>query len=234
MTNVDGEHLSEIATQWTLLARAHRHDGDEREAAFAELLPRYCRAIAQYLRRLVGDTGAMDLSQEFALRFLRGEFRHADPSRGRFRDYVKASAIYMAMAYRKKVAKHAHDRLTPVDPPAPAADDDAAFRQLWRSDVLSRTWVALEQASQSKGDLRSAVLNAKADRPEASSEQIADALSASTGQKISVDNVRQLMHRAREKFAELLRAEVAATLPGSDAAEVDQELAELGLLKYCR
>lgn len=235
MSNKDGERLSEIATQWTLLVRAHRDEGDERHVAFAELLPRYCRAIEQYLRRLVGDAAAMDLSQEFAVRFLRGEFRHADPRQGRFRDYVKSSAIYMAMAYRKTAAKNAHRGPMPTEPAVqPADDDDTAFRQLWRGELLSRTWSALEQVSQAKGDLRSTVLNAKADRPETTSEQIAAQLSVALGQNISPANVRQVMHRAREKFAELLRAEVAATLPGSDAAEVDQELADLGLLKYFR
>ncbi len=235
MTESDAERLSQIATSWTLLVRAHHDKGDERHAAFAELLPRYCRAIERYLRRLVGDVAAKDLSQEFAVRFLRGEFRHADPRRGRFRDYVKASIIYQARAYRKVVA--ANVRIGPVPdniPSPPVDDDDDAFRDLWRNELLSRTWAALEQASKTNGDLRFAVLNAKADQPEATSEQIAKRLSPSSPVKLTAVNVRQLMHRARQAFSELLRAEVSTTLPGSTPAEVDDELAELALLKYFR
>jgi DNA-directed RNA polymerase specialized sigma24 family protein len=235
MTGNDAERLSQIATNWTLLVRAHHHEGDERHAAFAELLPRYCRAIERYLRRLVGDIDALDLSQEFALRFLRGEFRNADPKRGRFRDYVKASIIYLAKSHQKKSSANVYIGPAPADVPAPSdSDDDAAFRDFWRQELLSRAWSALEQSSKDKGDLKFAILTARADQPDATTEQLAASLSTKLQREISVVNVRQVMHRAREKFAELLRAEVAATLSNVDASAVDEELAELGLLKYFR
>ena len=46
--------------------------------------------------------------------------------------------------------------------------------------------------------------------------------------------VRQVLHRAREKFVELLRAEVAHSLESATPEEVDEELRELDLLDYCR
>jgi hypothetical protein len=45
---------------------------------------------------------------------------------------------------------------------------------------------------------------------------------------------RQTLHRARQKFADLLRAEVATSIGSAQAADVDDELAFLGLLAYCR
>ncbi|MBV8265921.1 MAG: hypothetical protein JO252_06210, partial [Planctomycetaceae bacterium] len=42
---------------------------------------------------------------------------------------------------------------------------------------------------------------------------------------------RQALHRARERFADLLIDQVANTLGDSD---VEQELIDLGLIDYCR
>lgn len=235
MANADVERLSQIATRWTLLVRAHRDECDQRHAIFAELLPRYCRAIESYLRRLVGDDAAEDLSQEFALRFLRGEFRQADPNRGRFRDYVKSSIIYLAMAHRRKRAANVHIGPIPHDDLVSLnADDDNGFQELWRTELLNRAWSELEQYSTKTGDFKFAVLQARAKNPDATSLQLAELLSSSTGEAFSAANVRQVIHRARVKFAELLRAEVAATLPNADASQIDDELADLGLLKYFR
>ncbi len=58
---------------------------------------RYGGAVQRYLLASVRDPdAASDLAQEFALRFLRGDFHRADPGRGRFRDFVKR-AIYHLM-----------------------------------------------------------------------------------------------------------------------------------------
>ena len=62
----------------------------------------------------------------------------------------------------------------------------------------------------------------------------AEELSRSLGRPVTDAAFRQMLHRAREKFADLLLAEVAFSL-GTDAGDaVGQELAELGLLVYCR
>jgi hypothetical protein len=42
------------------------------------------------------------------------------------------------------------------------------------------------------------------------------------------------LHRAREKFAELLIDAVAQSVEPATAEQVEQELGELGLLVYCR
>src|SRR5207302_10705945 len=88
MADSDNPHISQLQTRWTLLARAQPGEAHAREAA-AELLPRYCAAIYTYVLGALGDeTAADEECQDFALRFIRGDFRHARPERGRFRDYV--------------------------------------------------------------------------------------------------------------------------------------------------
>jgi RNA polymerase sigma-70 factor (ECF subfamily) len=47
-------------------------------------------ARTRYLLKVTADRDLTDdLTQEFALRVLRGDFRAADPSRRRFRDFFK-------------------------------------------------------------------------------------------------------------------------------------------------
>jgi hypothetical protein len=42
------------------------------------------------------------------------------------------------------------------------------------------------------------------------------------------------LHRARERFAELLLDETRLSLEGGGRQELEEELAELNLLKYCQ
>src|SRR4051812_12204671 len=115
----DEQHISQIATRWSLMTQAHRGADPDRHAAQGELLARYCASAYRYLRALVRDeAGAEELCQEFALRFLRGDFRHADPQRGRFRDYLKAALCHLAGEHlRRELARLA---------PLPAGGDWAA------------------------------------------------------------------------------------------------------------
>jgi hypothetical protein len=100
--------------------------------------------------------------------------------------------------------------------------------------LLNRTWSALERDSAGRGQLLYEALRLKADDPARGAATVAELLAARHGKPVTADAARQMLHRAREKFAAFLRAEVAATLPPGDAAAVDEELAELGLLVYCK
>lgn len=239
MTDADDPRLSRLTTRWTLLAQAHAADPAAATAARQEFLPRYCAPVYRYLFGIVGDADrAEELAQEFALRFVRGDFWHARPDRGRFRDYLKAALRHLIVEWDRHRPAPA-DTLLPdsrllLRIPARPTDDDAEFREAWRKDLLNRTWAALEQDSAERGQLLYAALRLKADDPARTSAAVAGLLSEQNGRPLSADAARQLLHRAREKFAALLRAEVAATLPAGDPAAVDDELAELGLLVYCR
>src|SRR3954447_22073371 len=108
----DETRLSQIATHWSLLLQAHGPDDSARHAALAELLPRYCTAVYRYLRSLVrDDAAAEELCQEFALRFIRGDFRRVDPRRGRFRDYLQAVLVHLA----GESARRGQTRTAPAD-----------------------------------------------------------------------------------------------------------------------
>lgn len=228
----DDVRLSQLKTQWTLLAQSHDADPATARAARDEFLPLYCAPVYRYLVSIVGDADrAADLAQEFALRFVRGNFRHARPGRGRFRDYLKTALRHLVGEWHRRNARA--DTL-PLDDETltAAADDDAAFAAEWRREMLDRAWARLKAESAAKGQLYFEALRLKADEPSRSSADVAALLTERHGRPVSADGARQTLRRARQRFAELLRAEVAATLPDDDPAAVDGELAELGLLVY--
>jgi DNA-directed RNA polymerase specialized sigma24 family protein len=89
--------LASISTQWTKLFRAHQDQGDAATAAQRELLLRYYGAVYRYLLGTLRDPAAAEeLTQEFAVRFLRGDFHRADPQQGCFRDFVRTALRHLA------------------------------------------------------------------------------------------------------------------------------------------
>jgi RNA polymerase sigma-70 factor (ECF subfamily) len=233
------EHLSRISTNWTDLRQAHQGSEDAAARARQLLMERYCGAVYRYLLRAVRDPHvAEDLTQEFALRFIRGLFRQADPARGRFRDYVKTSLFHLVDDYRRREARGLHavplENNEPADPESPAQDAERAFLDSWRAELLSRTWHALAADRDKPGQPLYAVLRLRVEHPDLTSAQMADQLTCDLGRPFTAAGVRQLLHRARERFAEHLIRETTLSLGSQPADQVEQELADLNLLKYCR
>jgi RNA polymerase sigma-70 factor (ECF subfamily) len=54
------------------------------------------------------------------------------------------------------------------------------------------------------------------------------------GKTLTEENLRQLLHRARKRYAELLVDEVARSLDTAETDKVAEELIELQLMSYCR
>jgi len=229
--SADDPQLRDLSTRWTLLVRALAGERD----AQAELLPRYCAAVHRHLLTQVRDESAVEeICQEFAYRFIRGDFRHARPERGRFRDYVAVALHHLVGEYRRRKAKVEKQATFDSRSLAAAAEADpaAAFRDQWKRELLNRTWAALRQECDGEPPTLYDVLRSKADAPEMPSARLADELTKAVGRTISTVNARQLLHRSRQRFAELLRVEVAVSIAMNDQSEVDAELAELGLLVY--
>src|SRR5262249_7703443 len=124
--------LSQIDTSWSLIALAHQNDGDATTSARCELMVRYAGAVQRFLLRATrAPDPAAELGQEFALRFLRGDFSHADPQRGRFRSYVKSALHNLLMDFHRR-RKHQPRPLTEearevVDPSQQEFDLDRPF-----------------------------------------------------------------------------------------------------------
>lgn len=236
--------LSRIETMWSVVFRAHE-DSDERSGdAQALLLQRYEDAIRRYLQGAVRDSDLADeLFQEFALRFVKGDFRSADPSRGKFRSFVKTILFRMVADHfrKKKRTKEIAlgDRSTaaePVDHSAEQPDkkSEEMFLINWREEVLNQTWNALEQYEANGGGPYFTVLTIRVENPSLDSKTLAETLSQRLGKETSPGSARVLVHRSRDKFAQCLIELVANSLaePSDDA--IEQELIDLRLIDYCR
>lgn len=233
------ERLSSIKTSWSKLFQAHQGESDAATSARQQLLLRYYKAVYRYLLGAVCDPAAAEeLTQEFAVRFLRGDFRRADPRQGRFRDFLRTALRHLAMDHWQNKEK----ALPPLPPdgagPAPAGrppdDLDREFLDHWREELLARTWEALAQAQEEAGQPYHTVLRCKTRHPEWRSAQLAELVGAEAGRAYTEVGVRQLLRRARVRFAQLLVEEVARSLETSDPARLEQELIDLSLLDYCR
>jgi RNA polymerase sigma-70 factor (ECF subfamily) len=231
------ERLSRVETHWTLLFRAGA--GPDRDAA-AQLLLRYYAAAYRYLLSMVRDPAAAEeLTQEFAVRFLRGDFRRADPGRGRFRDFLKTALRHLVIDHWRRRGREQAPLPPDAVPEVAAAPAelealDQQFLQRWREELLAQAWGALRAVQEETGQPFHTVLRWKAEVQGLSAAELAGRLGAAQGRAYSEVAARKLLQRARRRFAELLVEEVAHSLPGCTPAELEQELIDLDLLSYCR
>lgn len=233
------QHLSQIQTSWTLVQQAHASPPQDVQFAQQKLLERYGGAVRRYLLGALRDEdAAAEVFQEFALRLLHGDMRGADPERGRFRQFVKGVLFHLVADHHRKRQRQPHP-LHP-DHPEPAveepslADQDREFLTSWRDDLLARAWLALEQHEKETGKPLYTVLRFRVDHADLPSPRLAEALGARLGKTFTAAGVRQTLHRARERFADLVVDEVVQSLDSPNAERLQQELIDLGLLEYCR
>jgi RNA polymerase sigma-70 factor (ECF subfamily) len=233
------QRLSQIQTLWTVVGRAHGSESTEVVATAQEqLLARYGKVVHRYLLGALRDAEAADeLSQDFALRFVRGDLRGADPTRGRFRDFLKGVLYHLIGDYHRREQRKPLP-LPPEHEPAAADEEphasDEVFLASWRNELLNRAWASLLELEQKTGTPFHSVLRCRAAQPELRSEQMADQLSEQLGKQVNAAWVRQTLHRARDRFAEALLDEVVQTLRDPTIHELEQELIDVGLIEYCR
>ncbi len=229
--------LNEIATVWSEIFAAHADDTQQSLRGQAAVLERYMGAVLGYLTDAVRDRHlAEDLAQDFAYRFLKGDFRSADPASGKFRGFLKTvlrNQVIDHFRKKKLVPVAIEEHLIPDNRADEAEELDSMFRENWRKEVLRQTWMKLNELGTESGKRFFIVLQTRTQFPDFSSGELAKVLSERLGTQVNSDWVRQNLKRARDRFTALLRSEIALTLDGSDIGEVDQELVELDLKKYC-
>ncbi len=235
----ENHHLSTISTVWSLVSQAHEGAPGGIANAQQQLIDRYGGAVRRYLLGVLRDPDAADeLFQEFALRFVRGDLRGADPTRGRFRDFLKGVLYHLVIDYYRR--RRSQPQPLPAEgwqlplPDPDTIDYDKQALESWRDELMARSWAALSEHEQVTGQPLYAVLRCRAEHPELRSPQLAAHLAAQLGRPFTPTGLRQTLHRARKRFADLLLAEVAQSLRNPTPAEIEQELIDLGLREYCR
>jgi DNA-directed RNA polymerase specialized sigma24 family protein len=228
-------------TRWTQVRRA-KADSPEGRQALAELCSAYYDPVAAFLRCELRDAeAARDLAHDFfAIVLAGGTFIHAERERGRFRSYLLGAVKHFLLNHREAARRLKRgggiERISLNDtdagvarslPDAGVLSPDTAFDREWALTVVARTLEALrvESVAEGHGDFFEQAkpwLTGDA----AHGEQAA--LAASCG--MNANSLKVAVHRLKQRFRQLLKAEVAGTLedPGLVEAEMRALFAALG------
>lgn len=208
-------------TRWSQIVAAAGHD----RAALAWLCERYWEPLRAHLRRRgVGDHAAEDMTQDFFAGMLDGSLiQRADPARGRFRTFLLA-CLEHHLAHtreRERALKRGGGTTVEVlsDPPAPDTDPIRGFDRAWAETLLER----VRDRLRAEGDVRTKRLEVFLTTNGDSAAY--GAVGAELG--LSEGAVRVTVHRLRNRFRELLRAEVAETLADPTPTGIDAEINDL-------
>jgi RNA polymerase sigma factor (sigma-70 family) len=230
--------LSQLTTEWSLVVQSHLGSPEQIAAAQVELMDRYAGAVHRYLLSATHDPdAAAELAQEFALRFVRGDFHRADPTRGRFRDFVKRALRNLIIDdQRRRVIRPrpmGDDLPEPTDPAEDSSEFERRFVATWRSELMARAWAALARLQEQSGQPYHTVLRLRVDHPEMHSPEMAEALSKRLGRPIAAGGLRMALQRSRQRFVEFLLEDVTASLGAPTQHQLEEELIDLGLFEYC-
>lgn len=232
------DRLDGIETRWSLIRQAHAAGAGATVAQARRILVmRYAPAIRRYMAGILKNPDLTDeLAQDAIVRFLQGDFAGADPNRGRFRDLLKTALRNMIRNHWERENRRRH---SPIEFDRLADDSEktleAQWLAAWQGNVLDHAWAALKDFERDHpASPAYTLLQWRAEHPEESSEQLADRLTVKLGTPVRPDAARQMLRRARLRFAELLIREIAVGLDEATPAHIEEELASLGLLDHVR
>jgi RNA polymerase sigma-70 factor (ECF subfamily) len=226
-----------VTTHWSVVMAAGAADTTRARDALARLCQTYWHPLYAYVRRLgYSPYDAQDLTQEFFARLLaKNVLAGADESRGRFRSFLlTALKHFLANEWDKARAQKRGGGAVPIsiDPasaetgcsfePADPTTADKIFERRWAMTLLDCVLRRLRQEYVASGR-ETLFEQLKPTLTEASRAvryaDIAARLGSSEGA------VKVAVHRLRQRYRELLRAEIAETV--ATPAEVEDELRSL-------
>lgn len=222
------------STQWSVVLSS-REDSNARRGALETLLPLYWKPVYFFLRRKgLSVESAEDATQGFFLQLIeRDVLPRADPARGRFRSYLLACLDhYLINQHEREAAQKrgGNTRIVPLDTgiaerelPAVPDDPGRAFDREWASGILDRAVARLTREYAEGRRKGPADVFLRFFRLE-DAPSYADSAAACG---LTVVQFKAALHRARERFRELLREEVAATVDGDAEAEMRTLMAVL-------
>jgi RNA polymerase sigma-70 factor (ECF subfamily) len=224
-------------TQWSLVIAANPGEASRSRARRA--LEKLCKAYWYPLYAFVRYRGyssdeAQDLTQAFFARIIETHgLASADPARGRFRSYLLgAMKHFLANEWHRGRTKKRGGDVTFLDldalapearyalEPACSTDPDAAFDREWAQQTTARAMEKLraESEARGKGELFEGLKGSLTGEESARSETAARLGMTEGAVKVAV-------HRLRQRYRELLRAEIEETV--THPSDVDLEMRHL-------
>lgn len=224
-------------TRWTVVVGAGASAGGDR-GHLAELCRAYWYPIYAFIRRKGHDPDrALDLTQSYFARLIeRGAIAAADPARGRFRSFLRADCgFFLADEGDRARALKRGGGLTPLSidardaegrylvEPLDDATPDRLFDRVWAVALLVR---AFDRLAEEHRDPARALLfdRLKGLLDGGPSPPLAE-VAAEFG--LTVAAVESASRRLRKRFAQAVRAEIAATLDDPTPARVVDEVRSL-------
>ena len=222
-----------VTTHWSVVLAAGHGDTTRAADSLAHLCQTYWYPLYAYARRRgCSPPDAQDLTQEFFARLLAGNWvAQADQHRGRFRSFLlSAMKHFMANEWNKAQAQkrgggqpilslnddsaeHRY-RLEPVETATP----ESLFERGWALTLLEGVLARLEEEYRREG--RQALIEAM--RPALTTDRGAIDYAA-MAHKLGMTETaaRVAVHRLRQRYRQLIRAEVAGTVASPDEVEVE-------------
>lgn len=226
-----------VTTRWSLVVQAGAVDSPDTREALANLCRGYWYPLYAYVRRRgQSPEDAKDLTQEFFARLLaRNWIANADRNKGRFRSFLLGAmnhflsdewdkaraqkrgggAVTLPLEFDTAETRFSHE-------PADHSTPEQNFERRWALTLLENVLVRLRTEFEREGQadlfaqLSPTLIGERTAQPYA---QLARQLGASEG------TVKAAVHRLRQRYRNLLRAEIAATV--ASPGEVDEELRHL-------
>jgi RNA polymerase sigma-70 factor (ECF subfamily) len=224
-------------TSWTQVLAAREGASTESRQALEGLCHVYWYPLYAFVRRQGHDAeDARDLTQAYFAELLdKGYLEDYDPERGRFRVFLAASMRHFLSKEREKARAwkrggradvisldsqevEGRYRLEPQDRLTP----EQIYERRWALTVLERTLGRLgrEQEDADRGrEFRVLEGYLTGEKSRTSYREVAAELGTTEGA------VKMSIHRLRQRFGQLLRAEIAETV--SSPTEVDDEVKHL-------
>lgn len=224
-------------THWSLVISVGNANSDSSRSALEWLCRAYWMPLYAYVRRRVTDVhDAQDLTQAFFERLLEKDYlADADPSRGRFRAFLLTSfKHFLANEWDKRNAKKRGGGLHVLSLDFSAGDAwhaslstsqldaERIFERQWANTVLTRVMRHLEREQERAGNAEkfAALKGFIGGRSEGT-----NIAGTASGLAITESAARMAVSRLRDRYRELLRAEIAETVASSQ--EIDEEISHL-------
>ena len=218
-------------TRWTLLAQATLNGDEAGRESLARMCEGYRRPVVMFLAShgySVHQTE--DLTQEFFLRWLKSRaWKRADRLRGKFRNFMLGAVRHLLahVAERQSALKRGggsadvslDDEDFDVELPAPDRIAVHAFDRAWALALIANTIAMLRSEHAARGRVAEFEV-LRQFLPSSDMPPSLEVAAERTGLNLAA--CKSALHRLRERFRELLRAEVARTV--SAPHEIEEEL----------
>jgi RNA polymerase sigma-70 factor (ECF subfamily) len=224
-------------TRWSTVLNAGQGDPEARAAALERLCTAYWFPVYLFVRRKgYAEAEAKDLTQEFFARLIEKNFvGDADPSRGRFRTFLRAAiqhflanewnranclkrgggSVLLSLDEADAEGRYLRESIDGLTP-------ELLFERKWAQTVVENVLRRLEADARAGGRLELFL----ALRPYLTAEPDAPAYATVAGQVgMSEPAVKSAIHRLRLRSREVFREEIRQTVEAE--GDVDEEVQAL-------